>query len=277
MEARGASVRCLSAAEGAGALDARPSPADNFRWRYYGLFYVGADAGFLHVPAADSERHPEALAVLRPRRSRRAVVRAVLPRHHPRQSAGARDPAEARGRADRGHSGPRPLLARLRRRQHPQRHGHADRRDRSAGIAGYPRICPRVALSHPQRPFADGTAAQVQRRLRRRRQDRGAGRHQRHRLCGGRGEGRVWRRARRLVQARHRRHHRPQGFCSRDRHHRQAGGCDQGRRRHRARVHRSRRPHQPAQGAAEIRHRRHRHGEIPRSWSRRSSAMPSRA
>ena len=46
------------------ALDnAPPSPADNFRWRYYGLFYVGAGAGFLHVPLADSERHPEALAI----------------------------------------------------------------------------------------------------------------------------------------------------------------------------------------------------------------------
>ena len=42
------------------AIDARPSPADNFRWRYYGLFYVGPTARFLHVPAADSERHHEA-------------------------------------------------------------------------------------------------------------------------------------------------------------------------------------------------------------------------
>ena len=37
------------------ALDnAPPNPADNFRWRYYGLFYVGAGAGFLHVPACGS-------------------------------------------------------------------------------------------------------------------------------------------------------------------------------------------------------------------------------
>ena len=99
-----------------------------------------------------------------------------------------------------------------RRRQHPQRHGHADGRDRSAGAAGYPRICARVALSHPQRPLAVRAAAQVQRRLRRRRQDRGAGRHQRHRVFRGRGEGRFWRRARRLVSPRARRHHRPQGF-----------------------------------------------------------------
>ena len=185
------------------ALDnAPPSPADNFRWRYYGLFYV--------APAQDSYmcrlRIPNGIMkhwqFAGHGRSRRALVRAVLPRHHPRQSAGARNSAEERGGADRGHSGSRPVLARLRRRQHPQRHGHADGGHRSAGIARHPRICPRVALSHPQRPLADGTAAQIQRRLRRRRQDRGAGRHQRHRVFGGRGEGRLWRRARRLVSPR---------------------------------------------------------------------------
>ena len=143
----------------------------------------------------------------------RATVRAVLPRHHPRQSAGARDSRRRTRWADRRHSGPRPVFARLRRRQHPQRHGHADGRDRSAGIAGHPRICARVALSHPQRSLAVRPAAQVQRRLRRRRQDRGAGRHQRHRVFRCRGEGRFWRRARRLVSPRPWRHHRPQGFC----------------------------------------------------------------
>jgi ferredoxin-nitrite reductase len=44
------------------AIDARPSPADNFRWRYYGIFYVGSNAGLLYVPASDPERHHEALA-----------------------------------------------------------------------------------------------------------------------------------------------------------------------------------------------------------------------
>ena len=205
-------------------------------------------------------------------RSRRAAVRAVRPRHHPRQPAGSRNSAEACGGPDRGHSGPRPVLARLGRRQHPQRHGNADRRDRSAGIARHPRICPRMALSHPQRPLADGTAAKIQRRLRRRRQDRGARGYQRHRFRRGRGQGRVWRRTRRLVSAGDRRHHRPQGFCQADRHHRQAGGRDQNRRRHRPRVHRPRRPHQPAQSPPEIRHRRHGHGEVPRPWSRKNSA-----
>ena len=36
-----------------------PKPDDNFRWRFYGLFYVRADADDLHVPAAHSQRHPQ--------------------------------------------------------------------------------------------------------------------------------------------------------------------------------------------------------------------------
>ena len=132
-------------------------------------------------------------------------------------------------------------------------------------LIGHPRICARVALSHPQRPLAVRAAAQVQRRLRRRRQDRGAGRHQRHRVFRGRGEGRLWRRARRLVSPRARRHHRPQGFRQIRRHHRQAGGRDQSVGRHRARLHRSRRPHQPQQGAAEICARRHGARQVSRA------------
>ena len=49
-------------------------------------------------------------------------------------------------------------------------------------------------------------------------------------------EGRLRRRARHLVPAGARRHHRPPGFRPRHRRHRQAGGGDAGRRRHRARV-----------------------------------------
>ncbi len=72
------------------ALDnAPPSPADNFRWRYYGLFYV--------APAQDSYmcrlRMPNGilthwqLAGMADLAER--PVRAVLPCHDPRQSAGA--------------------------------------------------------------------------------------------------------------------------------------------------------------------------------------------
>ena len=48
--------------------------------------------------------------------------------------------------------------------------------------------------------------------------------------------------------------------------------CDQSRRCRRARVHRARRPHQPQQGAAEIRSRRLGLRQIPDARSRRSSA-----
>ena len=54
-------------------------------------------------------------------------------------------------------------------------------------------------------------------------------------------------------------------FAKYDRHHRQAGGRDQGVGRHRARLHRSRRPHQPHQGAAEICARRHGARQVPRA------------
>ena len=116
---------------------------------------------------------------------------------------------------------------------------------------------------HPQRARALRPAAQVQRGVRRRRPHRGAGGHQRHRLPGGRGEGRLRRRARRLVPPRARRHHRPPGFRARHRRGGEAGRCDQGGGRHRAGVHRPRRPHRPQQGAAEIRARRHGLREVP--------------
>ena len=111
------------------ALDnAPPTPADNFRWRYYGLFYVApAQDSYmcrLRIPNGILKHWQFAgLADLAER-----LCGPLLPRHHARQFAGARNSAQERGGADRGHPGPRPVLARLRRRQHPQRHGHADGR-----------------------------------------------------------------------------------------------------------------------------------------------------
>ena len=119
-----------------------------------------------------------------------------------------------------------------------------------------PALCARMAFPHPQRPLALRHSAQVQCRLRRRRHDPGAGRHQRHRLPGGRGERRLRRRAGHLVPADARRHHRAQGFRPRYRRHRQARRRHQGGGRRGARVHRQRRPHQPRQGAPQIRARR---------------------
>src|SRR5580704_11450807 len=101
------------------ALDnAPPTPADNFRWRYFGLFYV--------APAQDSYM------------CRLRLPNGIL-KHW--QFAG---------------------IAEL-----------AERRYRSAGVDRYQAIRPRVAFSHSQRPLADRTATQIQRRLRRCRQDRG--------------------------------------------------------------------------------------------------------
>ena len=55
--------------------------------------------------------------------------------------------AEERGRRDRGDPGPRAVLARLGRRQHPQRHRHADRRHRPAGTDRHAALCARMAPS----------------------------------------------------------------------------------------------------------------------------------
>ena len=63
-----------------------------------------AGAELLHVPAADAERHPQALAVRRARRPRRALRRRLFARHDARQPADPRHRAEERGRADRGRS-----------------------------------------------------------------------------------------------------------------------------------------------------------------------------
>ena len=172
-----------------------------------------------------------------------------------RESADPRDRAEARGRGRRRHREPRPVVARLRRRQHPQRHRHADRRHRPAGTDRHAALRARMALPHPERSRALRPAAQVQCRLRRRRHHPGAGRHQRHRLPGGRGDRRSRHRAGHLVPPRARRHHRPPRFRARHRRDRAAEGRDQSRRRRGARVHRAWRPHQPQQGAAEIRAR----------------------
>src|SRR6516162_5307239 len=72
-----------------------PKPPDNFRWRFFGLFYV-AQSELLYVPAAHAERHPRALAICRRRRSRRALRRRLCPCHHPRQPPGARDRGQER-------------------------------------------------------------------------------------------------------------------------------------------------------------------------------------
>ena len=187
VQARAASVRRLWAAEGAGGDQRGAEAGGQFPLALLRPVLLRTGAELVHVPAADPERHPQALAIRRPGRPHRPLRRRLFPRDHPRQSAGPRGRAEERRGAAGGDPRPRALLARVRRRQHPQCHRDADRRDRSAGADRHPALRARMALPHPERTRAVRTAAQVQRRVRRRRYHSGAGGHQRHRLSGRRG------------------------------------------------------------------------------------------
>ena len=40
-----------------------PKPDDNFRWRFFGLFYCAPAQKAFYVPAAHSKRHPQTLAI----------------------------------------------------------------------------------------------------------------------------------------------------------------------------------------------------------------------
>ena len=136
----------------------------------------------LHVPAAHPQRHPERLADARPGRCRRVLRRRLRRRHDARQPADPRDPGQPCDRSAARRAGARPHLARLGRRQHPQHHRQPDRRHRPAGTDRHAAAVQRDASLHPQSPRDVRPAAQVQHRLRRRRQGAGAGGHQRHRL-----------------------------------------------------------------------------------------------
>ncbi len=178
-----------------------PKPADNFRWRYFGLFYVApAQNSYmcrLRMPngilthwqltgLADlAERYGGGYSHVTTRAN--LQIREIEPKNAVAMVEAIQDLGLC--------------LARLRRRQHPQRHRHADRRHRSARADRHAAVCARMALPHPQRARALRPTAQVQRGVRRRRHDSGAGGYQRHRVRGGRGRGRPWRRAGHLVQA----------------------------------------------------------------------------
>ena len=84
-----------------------PKPPDNFRWRFFGLFYVAPNQNSYMCRLRMPNGILDALAIRRRRRSRRALRRRLCPRHHPRQSAGARDRGEERRRHGRGDPGPR--------------------------------------------------------------------------------------------------------------------------------------------------------------------------
>ena len=178
-----------------------------------------AGAELLHVPAAHPERHPHAIGSLSGLADLAEQFAGGYSHVTTRANFQIRE-IEPKNAIDllEGDRRPGPVLARHRRRQHPQRHRHADRRHRSAGAARHAALCARPGtITSSIERGAVRPAAQVQRRVRRRRAHPGAGGHQRHRLPGGRGEGRLRRRARRLVPARARRHHRPPRFRARHR------------------------------------------------------------
>ena len=232
-----------------------PKPQDNFRWRYFGLFYVAPNQNSymcrLRLPngilksaqlagLADlAERYGGGYAHVTTRaniqireieaKNSVAMIEAVQDLGLCSRGSGADNIRNVTGTPTAGID-PQELI---------------DTRP----------LCARMALPHPQRPLALRPAAQIQCRFRRRGRDPRAGRHQRHRLPGGAGERRLRARAGRLVSSLSRRPYGPPQFRRRYRRHRQAGRGDIGGRRGGARVHRSRRPHRPHQGAAQIRAR----------------------
>ncbi len=173
-----------------------PKGIDNFRWRFHGLFYVAPTQNSymcrLRIPngilshwqfagVADlAERYGGGYAHVTTRAN--LQIRDMMP-------DGAVPLIEGLTEPRHHHQGDG-------RRQHPQRHRLAHGRHRPAGAARHPSPRQRLAPPHPERPLALRPAAQVQRRLRRRRRHSRAGGHQRHRLHGGdggrrRGRGRL--------------------------------------------------------------------------------------
>ena len=274
MEARRTSVRRLRAAQGAGAGGRLPQARRQFPLALFRPVLRRADAIELHDAVAHPQWRPVARAVCRLGRPRRALWRRLRACDDARQYPDARDRADGRDGDRRSGAGPRPMFARLRRRQYPQRHRRRDGGDRSAGAYRYAAAGAGMAFPHPQRPLADRPAAQVQRRLRRRRprsptleetNDIG---FQAVRVGEGAGvEPGVWFRVVIGGITGHRDLARDVGVVCR------AGGMHGDRRRDRAGVHRQRRPHRPRQGAAQICARRLGRGEIPRRG--RGQARPA--
>ncbi len=142
-----------------------PKPADNFRWRYYGLFYV-APAQNATCAGCASRTAFSALAIRRARRRRREILRGryahVTTRANlqireiePKNAVNVVEAIQDLGLCSRGSGA-----------------------DNIRNVTGTPTagidpqelldtrpLCARVALSHPQRSLALRPAAQVQRRL----------------------------------------------------------------------------------------------------------------
>jgi ferredoxin-nitrite reductase len=165
-----------------------PKPPDNFRWRFFGLFYVAPNQNSymcrLRIPngilnaaqfagVADlAERYGGGYAHVTTRANLQireveahnsvAMIEAIQDLGLCSRGSGADNIRNVTGTPTAGID-PQELI---------------DTRPLRA----------RMALPHPQRPLALRPAAQIQRRLRRRRRHSGAGGYQRHRLPGRAGE-----------------------------------------------------------------------------------------
>ena len=230
----------LCAPEGAARQTGQyPKGTDNFRWRYHGLFYVAPNQDSFMCRLRIPNGILRAPSVRRRSRISRNATAAATPTSPPaptsrsaRSRRGTRS-AFLEGLYDLG------LTARGRGADNIRNvTGSPTAGIDAAGARRHAAARPRVALPHPQRPLPLRPAAQVQRRLRRRRPRPGAGGDQRHRLPGrARPGGRAVSR-RRLVPRRPRRHHRPQGSRPGQRRALPRRRMHAGRRRDHPRVHR---------------------------------------
>ena len=127
-----------------------PKPADNFRWRFYGLFYVApAQSSYmcrLRIPNGILKHWQlSGLADLAEEYAggySHVTTRANLQMREiePKNAVNDR----------RGDPGSRPVFARLGCRQYPECHRHADRRHRSGGANRYAPLRARMALPYSQ-------------------------------------------------------------------------------------------------------------------------------
>ena len=172
------------------AAGKQPKPEDNFRWRYHGLFWVAPNQvsymcrlripnGILHhwqfAGVADlADQHGGGYVHVTTRAN--LQVREISPEHAQPFLDGLTDIGlTARGS---GADNIRNVT------------GSSTAGIDAAGTARHAPAGQVLAQLDPQRPLALRPAAQVQRRLRRRRRDADPGGDQRHRLPGGGGAGR---------------------------------------------------------------------------------------
>ena len=256
IQARAASVRRLCAAEGAGARERGAEARRQFPLALLRAVLRGAGAELLHVPAAHPERHPEALAA----RAASPTSRSAMP------AATRMSPRAPICRCAR--SSRRMRSAMVEAIQDLGLCSRGSGADNIRNVTGTPTagIDPQELID--TRPYARewhfhilneralyGLPRKFNVGFDGGRQHPGAGGHQRHRLSGRRGartasasspaSGSASRSA--ALPATKISRATPASSSSR--------GSDTGRRRHRARLHRARRPHRPQQGAAEIRAR----------------------